>query len=136
MTVKIIADNKAIQILDEAKNQRWILAFVSAIQYIVSSFQVANYWGEFQDYRLYVFIVLCILFGIGFIYFLLYNSGQKTIKPDEIKFFKIKNICGIIFYYIKLNNGKVRQLYIKNTSEEFKIVKQYCTVNNISMVNI
>lgn len=135
MQVSFKPNNQEILIHDEAKTHRWLLIILSAFQIISSSIQIFKYWGEYGDWRLYIFLVIFILFGLGFIFYLFFISGQDIIKHEDIEYFKTKRILGINYRYIKLKNGQTRLVNFKKSSKEIKALKQYLSENDIVVKN-
>ena len=87
---------------DEAKLIRNVWVFISFTQVVSSTFQVVNYWGEFYDFRFYIFLFILIVFATTLIYFFFFDSVLKVIKHDHIKYFSEKRVLGIRLRYIKL----------------------------------
>ncbi len=65
------------------------------------------------------------------IFYLFYNSYQEIIDHDQVQYYKVKNIVGIKFRYLKLDNGKIRLLYFKGKSNEISILKDHLKQNNL-----
>ena len=100
-------------------------------QLISSPVQIVNTWGDFHDIRLYIFIVIFLLFGATFIYYVFLNSAQEVIKHDDILYYNENRFLGLKFRYLKLKNGKTRVVNFKKNSKEIRALKQYLSKNVI-----
>lgn len=120
-----------IQIHDEAKTTRISFIVICVFQLIGSSIQVFNTWGDFDDIKPYIFIVIFVLFGVAFIYYVFLNSAQEVIKHNDIIYFNENRILGLKFRYLKLKNGRTRVVNFKKNSKEIEALKLYLSENAI-----
>lgn len=125
MKISFKPDISEIQIYDEAKTTRILYIVICVFQLISSSIQIVNTWGDFDDIALYIFIVIFILFGVAFIYYVFLNSAQEVIKHDDILYYNENRILGLKFRYLKLKNGRTRVMNFKKNSKEIEVLKQY-----------
>lgn len=131
MYIQFDKNSKTIKIKDEAKPLSILYILICLLQIISSFFQILNYWNDFNDFRFYLFAIVFLLHFLALIYFIFYNSTVTTIKHDEIEYFKVKNILGLKFRFIKLQNNKIRLLNFKKSSKEIQSLKQYFKDNNL-----
>ena len=131
MKISFKPDISEIQIHDEAKTTRVLYIVFCVFQLISSPIQIINYWGDFDDIRFYIFIVIFLLCGVAFIYYVFLNSAQEVIKHDDILYYNENRILGLKYRYLKLKNGRTRVMSFKRNSKEILALKQYLTENAI-----
>lgn len=121
--MKFDKENNTLEIKDNLKMHFMLLRFIFIINVANAVLRIYNnYLAGVQDQP--ILIILGVISALALLY-MRSRSTQEIIPIDEIEYLKEKKMLGNRRFFLKLKNGKTRNLPFKNTDiEEFeRIIK-------------
>ena len=121
MKIKFDKEKNSVIIKDELKNYFIILKFIFILNLITSGLYLYKSIksGSFGDFD-WLWLILGIL-SVGTLIFTFTRSTQEVIRNDEILYLYKRNYFGSDRYYLKLKNGKIRNLPFVRTGDVLEL---------------
>lgn len=122
MNIKLDKENKLLIIKDNLKQHFIILKFIFVLNLIASAlFFYKSYKLNFENELAWVWLILGIV-SIGALFFVFTRSTKEAISTDEISYLFKRKYFGSDKYFLKLKNGKTRNLqFVKSKQDVVEI---------------
>ena len=126
----------AFYIDDNQKQNNQLIRLVLSLNLFSSGFSLLNNYTEGISLRNLISFVLVVI-SIGLIlYFWKKKTSKTTIDLSEIEFLAEKSLFGKSYCYLKLADGKIRELESPQTETGIKDFKKQFLDQNIVIKNL